>query len=222
MEEFERDIDGEFIDASEKLDRALENHNYSLYSIKKGPLTLDQLPEAMIVSPALGKVIEQYGWPNANDQIIDTSVVHTASTLRTQLTPPDRASPQDIHTSMFFSMLATRPIGYDEEPQSGLEIYGTMPVLHRAHAVAPDLFGPLQIYLSTTRRRFGFTRNYDTDHILTALDQTKGFESMALAYNIMRRLLKADDTIRLHERLGGNGSKLQPVTNAEDALLRSM
>lgn len=233
------DPDQEYSAARRGLHDALENLDYLDYTLDIGPLTLADIARTPAASSdRMHEVVAEFGWPSGKEDGVLESTQRFSSNREflESLRPVDEYGAQFVGMNRFFNLTSVAPIYEPVEVGRGIDLQGLNPVVHRAHALAPDLFDNLTITLNKLRERYSLIDN--TDHLYEELVQSRNedvVEAMHMAYLIMGRLIKVNDSStvaarsRAHLRiLRGNRhkdsddySEIQrpPILNA-DAYLR--
>lgn len=198
MNQFEfDDIDHEYAEARKGLHNALENVDNLAYAVEGGPLTIAQVNHDRTVDPGFQEVVAKFGWPSyLEDSIIEpVSEFSTEGFLESMRQAGSGGSLKGrMNLDHFFIMLRQRPILSYEEMTTGESAHGMYPVLHRAHALAPDLFDNLQKSLVKINERYSTVGPEDNVYIALKEPHNEEIaEGLHMAYQIMGRLLKVDD-----------------------------
>jgi hypothetical protein len=191
---------------------AVESEANITLALTSGPLTIDKLRRLGMVGDAVKEVAERFGWPDQTDEAIEP--VHDFNSYAfIEMLQLDSAS--GIQSSYFYRTLEQKPIDLPLTSVSGLSvnsITGTLPVVHRAYALAPDLFSSLRAFLQTYREEDGLQGE---DDIYTDLNKPKNAQAalaIDMCYRIMGGLLTVDDD-KIRSALMGK---------SEDELARSL
>lgn len=223
MSEFDfYDIDSEYADARIRLHEALENVDYLNYAVEEGPLTLGQVEQDRRISDSIIDVMGRFGWPSSSEDGVIESTSDYGSSLDflESMKPLDKDGLRYISSDHFYILVSQPIIHTFEEARTGSSngVYGMSPFLHRAHAVAPDLFGSLRKSLQKLTERYGGIS--DTDNVYEELLKEQNsdiVEGLYMAYHILGRLIKVND----FDMLGSPERSVDvptPILNADVAL----
>lgn len=233
MTEFEfREFDEAYDKARSELAKAVVDPELVDYAQGNGLLQMTDIAPARREAEQLEAVVDLYGWPALpEDGIIEP--VHNypnSLTFLDSLCPDDEYGARHIRSSVFYSMLVQKPLLEMETGGKGVWTYGLMPVLHRAHALSPELFDNLRVVLATLSERYGGI--YDEDNLRDELEMAHNESvrrAMHMAYRIMGRLIKVDDPVRFSDRFNAitgvssiQESSPTTILSADDFLKHSM
>lgn len=204
-----QDPNHEYSEARAALKAALENVDYLSYSIGSGPLLVEEIPDE-VKSDILTQTIDEYQWPTDVDAIIEPVEEQPSNeSFLDSMKEGDRP----LHTQPLYTFLSAMPARADEASGRGwiFDVYGQLPVVHRAHALAPDLFDNLATVLDALQKRYPTTHALEnprtrvtrealmqptSDNLYNYLREQNNqdvVEAMHMAYRIMGRLLKVND-----------------------------
>lgn len=216
-------FDDKYPEARESLRNAVNSLDYLEYAVHEGPLQISQLPGSTRTKPEIQQVIAKHGWPNLReDSLIEpVQTFDTDKEFIDSLRPIDEYGTQKLISSYFFSMLLVAPHNRADSPYVTAPIVGEMPVVHRAYAIAPDLFESLRVVLEEFKKRYRDIQPVDDeDRIYEAIMNEENAEipqAMHMAYRILGRLLKSTDAEVLHEKFNRDRPSA-PILNADAAL----
>ena len=234
------DPNHEYSEARAALKAALENVDYLSYSIGSGPLLVEEITDGT-KSDILTETIDEYQWPSDVDAIIEPVEEQPSNeAFLDSMKEGDRP----LHTQPLYTFLSTMPTQAEEVSGRGwiFDIYGQIPVVHRAHALAPELFDNLATVLSALNRRYPTTHAIEdprvsvkewtyellskptADNLYNYLREKENqdiVEAMHMAYRIMGRLMKVNDgEIANEKRALPYESKMIAPTLSAKAVLR--
>lgn len=190
--------------ALETIKAQLASHELLEYALGKGPLTLKDLSDDALERVTMAGIV--YEWPTAEDGDITPTKTYTDETFLQNLfeqpsfTPgempatgvqewAERKERNELALNNFILYLRASPDGVTDTSDM-TNVYGASPVVHRADALAPELFGALRVImksfkLSEQRYARSFLEMPMNADVVTALH---------LSYQIMGRLLKVSDS----------------------------
>lgn len=216
-------FDDRYPQARERLREAVNNLDYMEYAVHEGPLQISQLAANARTDPEAQRVIAEYGWPSLQED----SIIEPVQTFKTDkefidsLRPEDEFGTQKLISSNFHTLLmVASPHNKAASDYITAPALGELPVVHRAYAVAPELFESLRIVLGEFKTRYRDPRPVDDDdRIYEAIMREENgdiSQAMHMAYRILGRLLKVSD---LQELPTGNAvASTGPILNADDVL----
>ena len=218
-------FDDRYPQARERLREAVNNLDYMEYAVHEGPLQISQLAAGARADPEVQRVIAEYGWPS----LIEDSLIEPVQTFATDkefidsLRPINEFGPQKLISSQLFTMLrVASPHNQANSDYLTASTLGEMPVVHRAYAIAPELFENLRVVLGEFKTRYRDPRPVDDeDRIYEAIMREENgdiSQAMHMAYRILARLLKVSDVQTMYENLGKKDTG-GPILNA-DSILR--
>lgn len=162
---------------------------YDVYAQGYGPLTIDQLDPEVRVTKKLADVIGIYGWPSAlTDGGIEPVPLYEGTA---DFTDALWARGQPEYLNNLPTLLRSKPS--DTYGGNSIEVYGLKPVLHRANAIAPDLFSATRAFFE---KKSSATSKELADYLHTCPVAARQIEK---AYYILGRLIKVDDNNRVAE-----------------------
>lgn len=189
MSDFERPLSPreQFESARSQLEQATDNVELIEYAMGRGPLMRVSIPSSRwnAVQPVVG----QYGWPEPQDSSIAPVLNYTDNEFIKQLFSDKTRSEDPKVLNNFRLFLRALPIKDMDEVDGVEDVYGLMPVVHRAHALAPEFFTALR----TSIRAFPLE---ESDFAENQLLQDKNADirtAYHMGYRIMGRLLKEGD-----------------------------
>jgi hypothetical protein len=220
-------FDDSYPEAREKLRAAVARFDYQYYAGEEvgkeqtGPLTIAQIEEKDRSSDVFVETFSVYGWPTAGeDSLIDPVPVHaTNKDFLDSLKPVDDGITRKIITDYFFAVLRQPPIAPDDTTTNRNSMYrevGKLPVIHRAYAVAPELFENLRIVLSEITTQNQGLYPLGEDYIYAALIREENQDvvhGIHMAYRILGRLFKVSD-----EEITPSIDTPRPILNAHNAI----
>lgn len=189
------DIDHDYADARRRLEEAMVGERVTQLLETSGPLSIGKLPVVLRHEERVMAEMARDGWPDLKDSIIEGPFTYNSSMdFIDDLRPMDEDGWQFLGSAHFMRMLSKPVIDHREEARSIDDLYGLTPVVHRAHAVAPELFDNLQVVLAKMAERFVFID--DVDHLYDEMIQPHNEQvrnAIYAAYQIMGKLIKVDD-----------------------------
>ncbi len=226
------EIDKDYATAREGLHNALENLDYVDYALDSAPLTFGALAQTQHTREKVHAVVAEFGWPSklADSLIEPVQNFPSNRAFLNSLKPINpiegEAGPLHIASGHFFNLISVLPIDEPQEAKRGIDLSGLYPVVHRAHAVAPDFFGNLAHVLNKLRERYSIVG--ETDFLYEELLKPQNdevVEAMHMAYRIMGRLIKVDDSSTIVRncralRRGDNSEVDEPPILSADVHLR--
>lgn len=227
--------DKEFLEARNALADSCDNPIYVHYANNAGPLELHEV-DGTERNPQLDEVVARYGWPDEFDRVIQAPMQHSSDEEFLLLLA--NSVPIDLGGNVFIQTLQAPPIGQFSDVVRGTDVHGMMPHAHRAYAVAPDMFTNLRSVIHKTIERYRHFRRYDLkdDHVHVPLcdDYSQCLDSdpllaaymqpeyqdvrkaLHMAYQIMSRLIKVDDPMRIDL---SPDRRVSRILNAHEALM---
>ncbi len=174
------------------------------YSRGRGPLTLDQLSEEAALRVVT--VADKVGWPTKEDASISSTLNYTDESFLDNFfeQPSNIPYTDDVMTdeeidalerntaalNNFVLNLRATPIDNFQESASMMEgFYGLTPVVHRANALAPELFTALR----EATNCFTLAEQDFAKSILSREENQDMVTALHMGYRIMGRLLKQGD-----------------------------
>lgn len=191
--------------ALETIKAQLASHELLEYALEEGPLTLKDLSDDALERVTMAGMV--YEWPAAEDADIKPTKKYTDESFLQNLfehpsfTPGAKPDVDEVEygkqeerneyaLSNFILYLRASPADVSDMASDMTTVYGESPVVHRADALAPELFGALRVImksfkLSEQRYMRSFLEMPMNADVVTALH---------MSYQIMGRLLKASDS----------------------------
>lgn len=211
------DIDHNYAEAHQQLEQVVVNEQIIEFADGSGPLTLARLPREVLNDQRIKDAMARDGWPSLADQLIE-GVEHfeTSKDFIDSLKPVDgEYGPRNLYASNVMHLVGYPVINGKAEITSTESLTGLTPVVHRAHAVAPELFDNLQIVIGKMFDRFRV--NGDTDYLYDELLQSQNqhvCDALHMAYKIMGRLVKVDDNEWVDRVFGHSEGDRPPILHA--------
>lgn len=210
-------FDDNYPGARAQLHEAVNNLDYLAYAINEGPLEIDEVVASRRMDNDFIDAANEYGWPDiARDGEVKPVISYaTDQEFMESLKPSDEYGKAKLISNYFFSLLRQDPIKPNDKVtncESAYRELGKILALHRAHALAPDLFDNLRITLNEIVKQYRELRPVDVDHIDGALHREENQEIMQaihMSYRILGRLLKRSDV------------ELMPDVKADAAVLEA-
>lgn len=216
-------FDDNYPQAREALREAVNNLDYMEYALHEGPLQISQLVASARKDPEVERVIAEYGWPSLReDSIIEpVQAFSTDKEFIDSLRPDGEFGRQMLISSDFSTLLlVASPDNRAASHYITASELGKLPVIHRAYAVAPDLFESLRVVLGEFKTRYSYPRPVDDeDRIYDAIVREENgdiSQAMHMAYRILGRLLKVSD--RRESHLDSTATPARPILNADEVL----
>ena len=173
--------------ARDTITRVLENPRYIEYAVAIGPLTMDDLDEEAALRVV--DVAGQFGWPTSDDAVISPPKDFTDSAFVANLFERPSTVGHENALNNFSLYLRAHPIESFHQASTPAEWYGLSPVVHRANALAPELFTALR----DTMNCFDPGEQSLAKSILAGKENTDVVTALNMGYRIMGRLLKTGD-----------------------------
>lgn len=213
-------------EARRDLREAVENEKNIVLASGNKILTLDQLENLDVVNEHVLHIAERYEWPTEADEIMDPIVDLSPDAFLDSLKEVNsHGELQSIGYSYFYSTLEQDAVDLPFKRVAGASfnsVLGTLPVVHRANAVAPDLFASTREVLRAYRRSTPLISK--TDEIYTELIKPKNSDvvlAISMCYRIMGRLVTVNDGKIWRKLWDQNEDKVDeaaPWLNADEAL----
>ena len=217
--------------ARESLKKAVtsfDNLDYAGISLSDGTEEKDRLVIAG-VSPLVQRgdkfqtVFATYGWPNKmQDHLIEPVITYESDNDFIDSLKGISGQDHKLISAYFLTLLQIAP---DNEPPINhimAEAVGNYPALHRAYAIAPDLFDNLRVVLRELVKQYRELPPLDEDHLYEAITAEENQDvamAMHMAYRILGRLLKVDDRKWVHSTITSEGElEFTPILNADEEL----
>lgn len=167
--------------ALDLIEQSASDERYDVYASEEGPLTVAELDPETRLSPIFKDVVDVYDWPSRMEDGTIESVYEYAS-------PEDfivalRGDGEPFLNNLNAIFRATRTDEFEIN-----NLYGIKPPLHRAYAIAPDLFDGIRQLYELFPPVVGSSQ-------LTELlrDQPVVSEQLFKAFRILGRLVKTTD-----------------------------
>lgn len=190
--------------AMETIAAQLSNHELLDYALGEGPLTMKDLSGDALERVTMAGIV--YEWPTADDAVIRPTRKYTDETFIENLFEQPSFTPGVTQylsgaelnkqkqrnadaLNNFILYLRASPADGSDMGSDMTNVYGKSPVVHRADALAPELFDALRVImtsfkLSEQRYMRSFLEMPMNADLVTALH---------MSYQLMGRLLKVSD-----------------------------
>ena len=170
-------------EAINALERAMQDPDYAYYASERNPLLISQIPQEIRVSEEFHDVVRQFDWPS----VIDDGAIKPVHEYENAADFVEHL--RDInHDEYYLNNLNAIFRATPTETFDMSNHYGTMPALHRAYVIAPDLFSAIRtLYVSYPQ--------IEGNRALTRVMQENQFVAEALhtGFKILGRLIKRAD-----------------------------
>lgn len=228
----EKQTEEQIANARLSIKQFISDINTEVMCHEPGPLTIEQLPDKVRMSDEFKETVALVGWPNnmQDKPVMPPTAFNTDNDFLNALRPldgySDIAGPRHITSSHFFNMLKVSPKypPLDSAPVNSVyDMYGFYPVVHRAYIVAPEFFSGLKLVLDNISTQSPQVSENDEIYESLMNEQNKDVvAAMHVAYKLMLRLCKTDDSETITRLLGGSlaHKHASPVLIPEDLLLR--
>lgn len=190
--------------ALETIAAQLGNHELLDYALGEGPLTLKDLSDDALERVTMAGIV--YEWPTADDAVIKPTKKYTDETFLQNLFEKPSFTPwvmpylseaelneqterNEYALNNFILYLRASPADASDMASNMANVYGESPVVHRADALAPELFDALRVIMN------GFKLS-EQKYARTFLEMpmnTDVVTALHMSYQIMGRLLKVSD-----------------------------
>lgn len=196
----------EYLESNEPFERARRELEVAVYDRELidyadgyGLLTLDRISGERLMSARIYQLA--YGeddWPREDEDSLLTLTpmpeFQTDKEFIASLCPEDQYGKTFLATSHFFTMLSQQPRQEGDHLATPLNYYGYYPVVHRAHALAPELFDSLSVVLSELSDQYKRVAKDDELRQVIEMEGNIAIQrAMHMAYRIMGRLIKVND-----------------------------
>ena len=190
--------------AMETIAAQLSNHELLDYALGEGPLTLKDLSDDALERVTMAGIV--YEWPTADDAVIKPTRKYTDETFLQNLFEKPSFTPgvmpylseaelneqterNEYALNNFILYLRASPADASDMASNMANVYGESPVVHRADALAPELFDALRVIMN------GFKLS-EQKYARTFLEMPMNADvvtALHMSYQIMGRLLKVSD-----------------------------
>ena len=190
--------------AMETIAAQLSNHELLDYALGEGPLTLKDLSDDALERVTMAGIV--YEWPTADDAVIKPTKKYTDETFLQNLFEKPSFTPwvmpylseaelneqterNECALNNFILYLRASPADASDMASNMANVYGESPVVHRADALAPELFDALRVIMN------GFKLS-EQKYARTFLEMPMNADvvtALHMSYQIMGRLLKVSD-----------------------------
>ena len=190
--------------AVETIAAQLSNHELLDYALGEGPLTLKDLSDEALERVTMAGIV--YEWPTADDAVIKPTKKYTDETFLQNLFEKPSFTPwvmpylseaelneqterNEYALNNFILYLRASPADASDMASNMANVYGESPVVHRADALAPELFDALRVIMN------GFKLS-EQKYARTFLEMPMNADvvtALHMSYQIMGRLLKVSD-----------------------------
>lgn len=190
--------------ALETIAAQLGNHELLDYALGEGPLTLKDLSDDALERVTMAGIV--YEWPTADDAVIKPTKKYTDETFLQNLFEKPSFTPwvmpylseaelneqterNEYALNNFILYLRASPADASDMASNMANVYGESPVVHRADALAPELFDALRVIMN------GFKLS-EQKYARTFLEMPMNADvvtALHMSYQIMGRLLKVSD-----------------------------
>ena len=209
-------------DYRDSIHEALSNEQYVQYACGEGPLTVDEVPDALRTSQAFHEFIEEFGWPDVADGAIEP--------LPDQDREFDSAAAGGF-VERFLSLdyldasrnlnnfkVWLTSVPHERSYLASADMYGANPALHRLYVLMPDLMVSLRMLLTEIETRHRGERGGMVRE-LSADANSEIVKVIMIVHEIAARLLKVDDMRRQQLILfPGTDPTMPDITDAHIAL----
>lgn len=190
--------------ALETIKVQLASHELLEYALGEGPLTLKDLSDDALERVTMAGMV--YEWPAAEDAVIKPTKKYTDETFLDNLfeqpsftagEKPDtgvaewaeRKQRNEYALNNFILYLRASPDGATDTSDM-TNIYGASPVVHRADALAPELFGAVRVIMKS----FKLSEQQYARSFLEMPMNADVVTALHMSYQIMGRLLRVSDS----------------------------
>lgn len=185
------------------LEKAAKNDRYSQYAEGRGPLTVGEIDPAIATSDDFLDILATYEWPSPLDATIEPPFEYgAAQDFVTCLRGDSDKGPYLNNLNAFFASTPTNEFVTHN-------MYGSAPVMHRAYAIAPDLFSGIHDLYASSRPVV------DRANLSRIMKENTGVAtSLYNAFFVLSRLIKVGDQ-DTHMKMIDKNDKADPVVSAQ-------